>query len=184
MFIQTRYHSVFLINDSILMNGLIILIASLALAVISQIALPWVPVPLTFQSATVILLGLTLGSKRAAAVISLYLIEGVCGLPVFAQGCAGASTFLMASGGYLWGFLPAAFLAGFMMEKGMARNCVTIFITAVLSVSVIFLCGTLHLATLMGWKKAFEYGVQPFLITEPVKLLIMSLFATYCYSEI
>ena len=172
-----KYRSTFLINDSIVLNGFIVLLASIVLAVISQIALPWNPVPLTFQSAMVVLLGLALGSKRAAAAVALYLLEGACGLPVFAQGFGGAAVFGMASGGYLIGFLPAAFIAGWMMEKGMAKNIPLIFAAALMSSVIIFAFGVARLSVLFGFKAAVVFGVQPFLVTEPIKLIVASLIA-------
>lgn len=182
-FVQVKYHSRFLTNDSLMQNALIVLLASAVLAIVSQIAIPWQPVPLTFQSAMVILMGLTLGSKRASAAVVLYLLEGVSGLPVFAQGYSGLSVFLMPSAGYLIGFLPAAYFAGLLMEKGMASTVVRTFIAAILSVIIIFAFGILHLQYLMGWHKAFEFGVQPFLITEPVKLAIASVLAKYTWKK-
>lgn len=176
MLAQTRYRSTFL-NDSMTQNVLIVFLASLVLAGASQIALPWQPVPLTFQSAMVVLLGLTLGSKRASAAVALYLLEGACGLPVFAQWYGGIAVFGMSSRGYLIGFLPAAFIAGWMMEKGMAKNVFSIFATALISSAVIFTFGVLRLALLFGWKNAFVFGVQPFLITEPLKLMIATVIA-------
>ncbi|OGT43731.1 MAG: hypothetical protein A3F13_08305 [Gammaproteobacteria bacterium RIFCSPHIGHO2_12_FULL_40_19] len=183
-FTKTKYHSRFFTNDSIILNGLIVLLASIVLALVSQIALPWQPVPLTFQSAMVILLGLTLGSKRASAAVVLYLLEGTSGLPVFAGGYSGISVFLTPSAGYLIGFLPAAYIAGFLMEKGMVKDVLRIFITALLSAMIIFAFGVLHLQFLMGWKKAFMFGVQPFLITEPVKLLIASFLAKLSWKKV
>lgn len=183
LYTQTKYRSTLLTSDSIALNALIVLLASVVLAVISQIALPWNPVPLTFQSAMVVLLGLTLGSKRATAAVALYLLEGACGLPVFAQFFGGISVFGMASGGYLIGFLPAAFIAGWMMEKGMAKNMVSIFATALISSAVIFVFGVMRLALLFGFKSAFVFGVQPFLLTEPAKLLIASFIGKTCFKK-
>src|SRR3989338_10689559 len=102
-FTQTKYRSHFLLSHSIILNCLIVLLASIVLSLVSQIVIPWQPVPLTFQSAIVVLMGLTLGSKRAVAAVALYLIEGVAGLPVFAQGYSGFSVFLMPTAGYLMG---------------------------------------------------------------------------------
>jgi len=177
MFAEIKYRPLFLSHDSLFLNGLVVLLASIVLAIVSQIALPWQPVPLTFQSAMVVLLGLTLGSKRAAAAVALYLLEGVCGLPVFAEGYAGLSVFAMPGAGYLLGFLPAAFITGFLMENGMAKNVFRIFMTALVGTIIIFFCGVLHLQALFGWKNAFAFGVKPFLITEPLKLLIASFIA-------
>jgi biotin transport system substrate-specific component len=183
MLAKTHFRSTFLSTDSIVSNGLIVLLASLVLAVISQIALPWQPVPLTFQSAMVVLLGLTLGSKRATAAVALYLLEGACGFPVFAQWTAGIATFAMPSGGYLIGFLPAAFVTGFLMEKGMAKNMVSIFAAALFGAFLIFVFGILRLELLLGWKNAFAFGVQPFLITEPLKLIVATLIAKSCWKQ-
>ncbi len=183
MFAQTKYRSTCLASDSLFQMLLTVFVASLVLAAISQIAIPWFPVPLTFQSAAVVLMGLTLGSRRAAAVVALYLLEGAIGFPVFAQWYGGLSVFAMPSGGYLIGFLPAAFFAGWMMEQGMASNWFRIFVTALASAAVIFVCGVIHLQVLMGWRNAFAFGVKPFLITEPLKLIVASLIATKTWKE-
>lgn len=180
----TKYRSTVLQNNSLVKDMFTVLLASLILAVISQISLPWQPVPLTFQSATVVLLGLTLGSKRAAAAVALYLIEGLCGLPVFAEDYAGAAVFMMSTGGYLIGFLPAAFLSGFLMEKGFAKNSVLTFASALIGASLIFLFGILHLQAMIGWHNAYVFGLKPFLITEPVKLLVATGIAKYTWKKI
>lgn len=183
MLARTYYHSVFSVKSTWI-NGLIVLLASLILAGASQIALPWQPVPMTFQSVAVVLLGLTLGSKRAVAAVALYLFEGACGLPVFAQWFSGISVFAMPSGGYLIGFLPAAFFAGWMMEIGMAKNIFLIFITALFSTIIIFACGVLQLGMMIGWNDAFAFGVKPFLIVEPLKLMVASVIAKNCFRAI
>jgi len=152
---------------------------------ISQVALHlWWPVPITLQSAMVVLLGLTTGSKRAAAAVALYLLEGAIGLPVFAGGLSGLACLIGPSGGFLWGFLPAAFLAGFLMEKGAANQLVSIFATALLASSLIFFFGALHLHAFFNWHHVYLYGVQPFLIIEPVKLLLAAVAAQFCWKKI
>jgi biotin transport system substrate-specific component len=176
MLTHAKYQPTVLLGNSLMTNALVVLLASAVLAAISQIAVPWQPVPLTFQSAMVVLLGLTLGARRAAMAVALYLLEGALGMPVFAEWHAGIAVFSMPSGGYLMGFLPAAFLTGWMMERGMARSFMRIFATALLGAMIIFLFGTWHLAASFGWKNAIAWGVMPFVIVEPVKLLI----ASYC----
>lgn len=185
MFSQAHYHSTITLNRSIAQNILIVILANVLLAFASQFALHlWWPVPITLQSAMVVLLGLTLGSKRAAAAVAMYLVEGAAGLPVFAGGLSGFSFLVGASGGYLWGFLPAAFLAGFLMEQGLAKNIFTTFFAALSSSSVIFLLGVSHLAMLLGWEKAYAFGLQPFLIIEPIKLAIASVIALFCWKDV
>ena len=180
----TKYQSVISLDVPFLGNALIVLFASMVLALISQISINWQPVPLTLQSAMVVLLGLSIGSKRAACAVALYLLEGAFGLPVFAGGAFGFQYLIGPSAGYLWGFVPAAFLAGWMMEQGMCKHFITIFITALLSSSVIFLFGVLHLMSLIGLKQAILVGMNPFLLSEPVKLLGASVMAKFCYKQL
>lgn len=184
MFAETKYHSIFSVNRSLVQNALIVLLASVVLALVSQVAIHvWWPVPMTLQSAMVVLLGLTLGSKRAALAVVLYLCEGAIGLPVFAGGLGGLAILMGPSAGYLCGFLPAAFCAGLLMEKGMAKNIAMIFATAVLSTLIIFLFGFAHLQSLVGFQYAYIYGVKPFLFIEPVKLIAASVLAKLCWSN-
>lgn len=184
MFAQTKYHSTITLNRSLTQNALIILVANVVLGLVSQFAIHlWWPVPITLQSAMVILLGLAIGSKRAAGAVALYLLEGALGFPVFAGGLAGFAFLIGPSAGYLWGFLPAAFFAGFLMEQGMASNIFLTFIAAILCSSVIFLFGVAHLAMLLGWQKAYTLGIQPFFIVEPIKLAIASVIARFFWSR-
>lgn len=181
---QHRFHSILFTDAPLLQNVLIALLASALLGLVSQIAIHlWWPVPITLQSAMVVLLGLTLGSKRALAAVGAYLLEGAIGAPVFAGGMSGFIHLIGPSGGYLWGFLPGAFIAGFLMERGMARNFFLTFLTALIASSVIFLVGVFHLALMIDWQKAYNVGVAPFLMIEPIKLLIASFIATYCWKK-
>lgn len=181
---QAKYHSIVFADGSMTQDVLTVLLASALLGVVSQVAIHlWWPVPITLQSAMVVFLGLTLGSKRAISAVAAYLLEGVLGAPVFAGGLSGFVYLIGPSGGYLWGFLPGAFLAGFLMEKGMARNFLLTFTTAIISASVIFIVGIFHLKLMIGWEKTYEIGVAPFLLSEPVKLLIASFVATFCWKR-
>lgn len=181
---HSKYHSLVFAEGSRFQDVLIVLLASALLGIISQVAIHlWWPVPITLQSAMVVFLGLTLGSKRAAAVVAAYLLEGALGAPVFAGGMSGFVYLIGPTGGYLFGFLPGAFLAGFLMEKGMARSFIMTFITAILSACVIFLIGVFHLGLMIGWEKAYEIGIAPFLLIEPIKLLIASIAATFCWKK-
>lgn len=178
MFAQTKYQPTFLINRSAIQNILIVLVASVILSLVSKLYIPFQPVPLTFESATVILFGLTLGAKRAACAAGLYLLQGSLGV-----WSGGVSTLVGPTAGYLFGFLPAAFFAGWMMEKGMASSLYRIIVSAFLSSTVIFLCGVLWLQAIVGWQDAYLFGVKPFLITEPVKLIIASVIACTAWKK-
>lgn len=178
MFAQAKYQPAFLINRSMTQNILIVLLASVVLSLISKIFLPWKPIPMTFESATVILFGLTLGSKRAVCAVGLYLLQGSLGVWP-----SGFSVLMGPSAGFVFAFLPAAFFAGCVMEKGMASSFIRIFATAIASTVIVFLGGVLWLQAIVGWKDAYVFGVQPFLLVEPAKLIVVSLIARSCFKK-
>src|SRR5579862_8142140 len=95
--------------------------ASLFVAICARITLPlpFTPVPLTLQNFGVLLVGLSLGSRRGFAAMALYLMEGAAGMPVFnPAGPGGVSQLLGATGGFLLAYPFVAGLAGWMMERG------------------------------------------------------------------
>ena len=108
-----------LLYDFVLVSG-----ASLLIVVSAQIAipLPFTPVPLTLQTLAVLAAGTALGSSRGALAVALYLWEGCAGLPVFSGAASGITHLLGPTGGYLLGFLPAAWLTGVLAEKGWDRR--------------------------------------------------------------
>lgn len=144
--------------------------AALFLALASQISIPLQPVPLTFQSVTVLLIGMALGPRLGGYAIALYLVAGSLGLPVFANFYSGVGAFVGPAGGYLIGFLPAAILSGYLAQKKWTITA------ALLGTVVIFGSGYLYLSQLIGFSQAWLLGVKPFLISEPIKLMILCLF--------
>ncbi len=82
------------------------------------IQLPFSPVPITGQTMAVLLVGALLGSRRGALAVLAYIAEGLAGLPVFAGGAAGLARLFGPTGGYLVGFVAAAFLVGWLAERG------------------------------------------------------------------
>ena len=104
----------------------IVVSASLFVALCARVTLPlpFTPVPLTLQNFGVLLVGLTLGSRRGFAALALYLIEGAAGMPVFnPTGPGGVAQLLGATGGFLLAYPFVAGLAGWIMERGRARFC-------------------------------------------------------------
>ncbi|MFW6174398.1 MAG: biotin transporter BioY, partial [Chloroflexota bacterium] len=91
----------------------LVVAASLIIAAAAQVRIPppFTPVPVTGQTFAVLLLGASLGARRGAAATLLYLLEGWAGLPFFSGGVAGAF-WTIAAGGYILGFIPAAFIVG------------------------------------------------------------------------
>ncbi|MFH0766404.1 MAG: biotin transporter BioY [Calditrichota bacterium] len=148
---------------------------SLLIALSAQIRLPvpFSPVPVTGQTLGVIAVGILLGSKRGAGAVLAYLSEGIMGAPVFAGGACGAAYLLGPTGGYLIGFLPAAYLAGYLAERRGIANPILILSLFVIADAVIFTAGVGRLAMLMGIGKAISLGLYPFVWGELVKAAIL-----------
>jgi biotin transport system substrate-specific component len=153
---------------------LLVIGASALIAIAAQVAipLPFTPVPLTLQPLAVLLVGVTLGSTRGAAAAALYLLEGFSGLPVFAQGHGGPIWLLGATAGYLYSYPLAAWLAGFISERGWGSTIARSVSGMLLALAVIYLGGWSWLAALTGPRTAFAAGIAPFFVADIVKVAI------------
>ena len=162
----------------ILKNLFIALIGTVILAISAKIKIPFYPVPMTMQTFVVLFLGISLGYKIGLATVSLYLIEGLLGLPVFSNSPekgVGIVYFTGPTMGYLIGFLFATFLAGYFNFK---ENILINFFKLLVSVSIIYIMGIMWLGSLIGWDKPIiQLGVTPFLLAELLKVSILALLA-------
>ena len=165
-------------NVKILKYILIIFLGSILLTISSKIKIPFYPVPMTMQTFVVLFLGMSFGYKIGLATVSLYLIEGIIGLPVFSNSPekgVGLVYFTGPTMGYLIGFLIATFLAGYFKFEG---NLLNSFIKLLISVSTIYILGVFWLGSLIGWEKPIiQLGVTPFLLAELFKIIILTLLA-------
>ena len=157
---------------------LVAVLGTLLLTISAKIKIPFYPVPMTMQTFIVLFLGITLGPKIGLFTISLYLFEGIFGLPVFAgtpEKGIGLVYFTGPTMGYLIGFLVAVYFSGsFKYDKGLINT----FLKLIFSVSFIYIFGLIWLGTLIGWDKPiFKLGAQPFLLAELFKMLLL-LFLT------
>tara|TARA_B100001758_G_scaffold85709_1_gene72930 strand:- start:26 stop:574 length:549 start_codon:yes stop_codon:yes gene_type:complete len=163
-------------NLRILKYILIIFLGSILLTISSKIKIPFYPVPMTMQTFVVLFLGMSFGYKIGLATVSLYLVEGIIGLPVFSNSPekgVGLVYFTGPTMGYLIGFLFATFLAGYFDFKG---NIINNFIKLIISVSTIYILGVFWLGSLIGWDKPIiQLGVTPFLLAELFKIAILTL---------
>ncbi|MBS0351743.1 MAG: biotin transporter BioY [Proteobacteria bacterium] len=165
-------------QNKLIKNVLLVLTGVFVLALASQLTIPLKPVPITFQSATVLLIALVYGARLGGATIASYLLAGACGLPVFAEMSSGLHVLLFnPTSGYLFGFFFATLLTGFLTQYGWGKNIISAFTAAVLGAVVIFALGILFLAHYIGWHQATLLGLQPFLITEPIKLVAVAVIA-------
>ena len=165
-------------QTQIIKSLLIILLGSIILAISSKVKIPFYPVPMTMQTFVVLLIGMSFGYKIGLATISLYLIEGIAGLPVFSNSPergVGLAYFTGPTMGYLIGFFSACFLASLIKTDD---NYFIIFIKLILSVSTIYILGVLWLGTLIGWDKPIiQLGVVPFLLAEIFKIALLTILA-------
>ncbi|HEX2833777.1 MAG TPA: biotin transporter BioY [Thermoanaerobaculia bacterium] len=163
-----------LVRGRVAADMLLVVGASMIIALAAQIAipLPFTPVPLTLQPLAVILVGITLGSTRGAAAAALYLLEGASGLPVFAEGHGGAIWLAGFTGGYLLSYPFAAWVAGFISERGWGNSILRAITGMLLSLGVIYLGGWSWFAVLTDAKTAFANGVAPFVIADIVKVAL------------
>ena len=141
------------------------LLGSAVLAASAQVVLPAWPVPATLQSLAVLLLGALGGARLGTAAVALYLLEGALGLPVFAGGAAGPAALAGPTGGYLLGFLPAAWLAGRAGRGPLWRQGAVLLAAHLL----LFAPGVAWLAGFVGWERAFAAGFVVFLPATLVK---------------
>ena len=157
------------------------LIGSIILAVSSKIKIPFYPVPMTMQTLIVLVIGIGFGWKLGLATVSLYLFEGIIGLPVFSgspEKGIGLIYFTGPTMGYLLGFLIAVYVSGkFIYDNNLIKN----FLKLMLATSFIYILGMSWLGSLIGWDKPiFQLGAQPFLLAELFKILI----ATFAINQI
>tara|TARA_B100000424_G_C22890050_1_gene473483 strand:- start:38 stop:589 length:552 start_codon:yes stop_codon:yes gene_type:complete len=152
------------------------LLGSILLAISSKIKIPFYPVPMTMQTFVVLFIGIAFGWKLGVATISLYLFEGIIGLPVFSgtpEKGLGLVYFTGPTMGYLIGFIVAVYFAGkFVYENNILKN----FLKLSFATSLIYILGMIWLGSLIGWDKPiFKLGAQPFLLAELFKILIATL---------
>ena len=152
------------------------LIGSIILAVSSKIKIPFYPVPMTMQTLIVLVIGIGFGWKLGLVTVSLYLFEGIIGLPVFSgtpEKGIGLIYFTGPTMGYLIGFLIAVYISGkFNYDNNLVKN----FLKLILATSFIYILGMSWLGSLIGWDKPiFQLGAEPFLLAELFKILIATL---------
>ena len=157
--------------------GAVLFVAALtAGAAQVSVPLPFTSVPFTLQPMVVLLGGLALGPKLGFSSQVLYLMAGVAGLPVFAASATlppGALRLLGPTGGYLMAYPFAAFLVGYLAERGFDRRYATSILAMFAGLVLIYFWGAtwLALSTGTGAGAAFAAGVAPFIAADLLKLL-------------
>jgi biotin transport system substrate-specific component len=147
-------------------------------AVGAYIHVPIGPVPIVLSTFFVILSGLLLGSHWGPTSMGLYLLVGAIGMPVFAGGKGGLAHFLGPTGGYLFGYVLASWITGFISERSPGLLILDI-LAVLLGSLVIYGLGIpwLKLVTQMSWTKTLTAGMVPFLIGDAVKASVAIILA-------
>jgi biotin transport system substrate-specific component len=144
-----------------------------------SVPLPFTPVPFTFQPMLVLVGGAALGARLGMTSQLLYLALGIAGLPVFAASPdlpQGAARLFAPTGGYLMAFPLAAFIAGWLAERGFDRHYPTAVLAMTCGLAAIFAGGVLWLAFFTqparGLAAALAVGFYPFIVADVLKLLV------------
>ena len=162
------------VRGRVLYDVVLVIAGSALIAIAAQIAIPvpFSPVPLTMQPLAVLLVGVVLGSKRGAAAAILYLLEGLSGLPVFAQGHGGAVWLAGATAGYLYSYPFAAFVAGWFSERGWGTTVLRAIAGMLVALAVIYIGGFAWLMLVTGNARvAYGIGVAPFIAADIIKVM-------------
>ena len=131
-------------------NILLVLAGSALVALSAQASVPMWPVPMTLQTLAITLIGLTYGSRLAAATMLAYLAEGAVGLPVFANASGGIAPLMGPTAGFLWGFVGMAWLTGWLVERGLDRGFLRLFVAGLVPGLMLFVPGALALSLVLG----------------------------------
>ncbi|MBM3521286.1 MAG: biotin transporter BioY [Alphaproteobacteria bacterium] len=154
-------------------NAALAIIGSAIVAAAAQINIPMVPVPMTLQTLAVLAIGAAYGARLGAATLALYALEGALGLPVFAEFKSGV---MLASFGYVLGFIAAAYVVGYLAERGWDKSIPKMFAAMLLGAVVLYIPG---LAWLWAWVGSFAntiaWGLTPFIVGDLVKAAIAAL---------
>lgn len=141
------------------------------------------PVPITGQTLGVIIVGTALGARRGASALTAYMLLGLAGLPIFAGPVAGPAYVLLPSFGFILGFIPAAFLAGWFAERAWDRKPWLAFVGFIAASAIPFLVGIPYMALILngvqGLDLSFvallEAGLFPFIIGGIIKAGVAAL---------
>jgi biotin transport system substrate-specific component len=128
-------------------------------------------VPIATQNSVVLLLAVLLGPRKGAAAVLAFLVQGALGWPVFAGGIGGAAVLLGPRGGYLIGYLVAAYAVGALIEKAQEKTAAKTFLALAAGTGIIYVLGAGYLSLFVGAEKALFLGVAPFILGDVLKTL-------------
>jgi biotin transport system substrate-specific component len=157
--------------SAVVRTVILVALGTALLALSAKINLPLPYVPMTLQTLVVLMMGAAYGWRLGTATVMAYLAEGAIGLPVFAGPVGGLAPLLGPTAGYLAGFVAAAFITGWLSERGWDRSVPRLFVAMGLGHIVILAAGFAWLAFGMklGVEKAWLVGIAPFVAASVIK---------------
>ena len=153
-----------LANRSLVYKAIAVLIGTALLAVSSWISVPMIPVPVTMQTFAVTMVGALYGWRLGGITVIAWLLQSFVGLPVLADGTPGQIAFAGPTAGYLLSFPVVAAFVGLLAERGLTRNPFTAFGVMLMGNALCLALGGAWLANMIGFEKAWVFGVAPFII--------------------
>ena len=163
-------------TQAFLYDILLIFGGSLFIALFAQMKflLPFSRVPVTGQTFAILMIGALLGAKRGSLTVLIYITEGLVGLPVFAMG-SGLLVLRGFTGGYIIGFIFAAYIVGLLAEKGWDRRVWTTVLTMVIGNVIIYAFGLAWLTRVPTVKSVFFEGLYPFIPGDLIKITLAAI---------
>ena len=159
-------------------SALLVVAGTLFLTASAKVQVPFYPVPMTMQTFVVLFIGFAFGRRLGALATLAYLVEGAVGLPVFAgtpEKGVGIPYMLGPTGGYLVGFVVAAWTVGALAERGWDRTLLRAAVAALAGLVAVYIPGLVWLGSVIGWDKpVLALGLVPFLPGEALKLALLA----------
>ena len=172
----TSLRSSLIPRSTALSHAVLVVSGVLGLAALAQIAIPvpGSPVPITGQTLGVLILGTTYGSTLGTTTFAMYILAGIAGAPVFADGGHGLDIIVGAKGGYLIGMLVATFVLGQLARFRLDQKFLTALPSMLVGTIITFSFGLIWLQQYTGqtWSWTFEKGLTPFIVGEILKIAI------------
>lgn len=159
---------------TMLYNIVLVVAGSILITLSAKISIPlsFSPIPVTIQTLVILLIGTIYGSKRSSLAVLVYISQGIIGIPVFAKTGSGFAYLLGPTGGYLIGFVFAAFITGYFAEKGWDRSFWKTSLAMTIGTSFIFIFGVGWLCSFHGFSKAVMVGFVPFIVEAIITIII------------
>ena len=159
---------------SFITNVFTVIVCSILLILSAKIKVDLYPVPMTLQPLAILMIAMLCGRNISVASVTLYLLQGMVGLPVFAYG-GGLPYLLGPTGGFLFGFLVASVVVGELADRGWGKKISHSVFAMILGMFTIYFFGIFQLSLIKGFDYAIIYGMKPFIIGDLYKLLLAAL---------